>query len=537
MILKKPYAFLIKNFKKIHILLTILIIYATYRISNILQFFNNYVDNGTFSYNGTESLVSNYIDIYLYLTILVIIVITSIIYILMRAKQKPKLFYICIIIFNFLILVYLYQVSNNLNIMEISTISPQKARVLRDISLIAIVAQYSLLVLVLIRAVGFDIKKFNFGEDLEQLQIEATDDEEFELTVGIDTRSLVRKLRRQKRELKYFFIENIFIISLILTISISIIGISLYLNYQVYNKVYNENESVKIASASLKVLDSYYSKKDYQGNIIAPVGKTYLITKISITNQDDVDLNLKLNNFNIITGNGIYNNIKEKYSYFFDIGKGYNEELVKPLSTNSYILIFLIDESEIDNDPTLRYTQSAYFKSNKLEAKYKKIDLNPESLDQKTTVGTAVLGEKLWLGESLIKDSSLLIKGIEIIDKVEYTATSCILDDCSTYNKSIIADDYDMKTKTLLKIDATIKLDKNISYTGIDNLGELINAFGKVKYTINHKAYYATLTNKTPDDYTDVFTFVQLTSKIKDGKEVKLIITVRNKEYIFSIKD
>ena len=45
MILKKPYGMLIKNFRKIHIILTILTIFISIEAHNILNFFNEYVAN------------------------------------------------------------------------------------------------------------------------------------------------------------------------------------------------------------------------------------------------------------------------------------------------------------------------------------------------------------------------------------------------------------------------------------------------------------------------------------------------------------
>ena len=38
--------------------------------------------------------------------------------------------------------------------------------------------------MVLVRGLGFDIKKFNFVKDLHELDIDVTDEEEVELTLG-----------------------------------------------------------------------------------------------------------------------------------------------------------------------------------------------------------------------------------------------------------------------------------------------------------------------------------------------------------------
>ena len=45
MILRKPYAFLIKNFKLMHAILTVLISYLLYKSNTILHFFNEYLES------------------------------------------------------------------------------------------------------------------------------------------------------------------------------------------------------------------------------------------------------------------------------------------------------------------------------------------------------------------------------------------------------------------------------------------------------------------------------------------------------------
>ena len=52
MILRKPYAFLIKNFKIIHLVLTVLMIYIIYRLNGISKFIYNYIDNVANSSNN-----------------------------------------------------------------------------------------------------------------------------------------------------------------------------------------------------------------------------------------------------------------------------------------------------------------------------------------------------------------------------------------------------------------------------------------------------------------------------------------------------
>ena len=67
MILRKPYAFLIKNFKIIHLILSIRMIYVVYKMSNIANFISDYINN-----IANSNIATSYIGGLLFLSILII---------------------------------------------------------------------------------------------------------------------------------------------------------------------------------------------------------------------------------------------------------------------------------------------------------------------------------------------------------------------------------------------------------------------------------------------------------------------------------
>ena len=73
MILKKPYAFLIKHFKLIHLLLCIPFIYLIIRIGAIASFFSSYVQANY--YTSETNLAGTYINYFMYGAILLIILL------------------------------------------------------------------------------------------------------------------------------------------------------------------------------------------------------------------------------------------------------------------------------------------------------------------------------------------------------------------------------------------------------------------------------------------------------------------------------
>ena len=86
MILRKPYGFLIKHFRMIHLVLTALYIYLAIKVNSLLSYYNNFISGKESKLNAIK-LVTNY---YL-IAIIISIIICLIIYALMRYKKKPKL--------------------------------------------------------------------------------------------------------------------------------------------------------------------------------------------------------------------------------------------------------------------------------------------------------------------------------------------------------------------------------------------------------------------------------------------------------------
>ena len=77
MVLKKPYAFIIKHFRAIHLLLLIPIFYLIIKTRAIVYFFNSYVTYG-YNLNFSEVLTnisSHYINILMYISVILILLV------------------------------------------------------------------------------------------------------------------------------------------------------------------------------------------------------------------------------------------------------------------------------------------------------------------------------------------------------------------------------------------------------------------------------------------------------------------------------
>ena len=213
MVFKKPYGFLIKHFKLIHLILTGLFIYLLIKVNSVLTYYNSFI-LGTVGKLEAIRYVTNY---YL-IAVILSIVICAVMYILLKYKKKPRVLYVILIVFVLLVVFMMQLAYSGLNTIYIGVLDAKTLRLYRDLLRITVLMQYISVGLVLVRGLGFDIKKFNFVKDLEELDIDVTDEEEVELTLG-STNSLQRKINRKIREFKYYYLENkvfIHIISLII---------------------------------------------------------------------------------------------------------------------------------------------------------------------------------------------------------------------------------------------------------------------------------------------------------------------------------
>ena len=108
----------------------------------------------------------------------------------MRYKKKPRTLYILIIIVSLLSLVSFIYLYRQIRVLEVSSISAREIRLLRDISRFNFWGLLVITIPVAVRALGFDIKKFNFSKDIADLKLEKEDNNLF-LRVVIDRDEII----------------------------------------------------------------------------------------------------------------------------------------------------------------------------------------------------------------------------------------------------------------------------------------------------------------------------------------------------------
>ena len=504
MIIRKPYAFLIKYFQLIHIILFVSMTYLVYKSRGLYLFFKSFSSTGTYTY--VENIAFKYINVWMIVICIMLVGLLLAIYFLMKQKEKKVLYYLLAIIFYFLSFCsYIFFISR-LSQLEFITYSNQELVLFRDISMVLYYLNYIFLTVSFIRGFGFNVKKFNFEKDLKELDISDEDREEIEVK-GIDYDNINIFLRRRKRNILYYFKENSFI--LIVFLVIIILSSTAYISYKkfVVDKVYEMHEIININNIIYNINNSYIVNKDINGNIYRK-NKSYLIVDLNIKNTINQDIKLDLSNTRIKIGDK-YNYYKEDISNkFLEFGKIYKKQAIKSNSNDNYILVF-----EIDNNNYTNILLELFEKSSNDKNYYKDVNLTFYEFKEQD-LGEYKLNDEINLDKTYFNYGKFSIIDTELLDIENYTYKKCFNDKCLDYNKSVVPS----ANKKILKIEYSLNVNKNIfNYLKLD---------GNVKVNNNIK-------DITPNNYLENTILLEVPNDVSKDNLV-LVFDIRNS--IFKVK-
>ena len=339
MVLRKPYAFLIKHFRFIHLIITTLLGYVAFKNREVYKYINEVIKNTSLRYDALDYIAYR---VFFYIAI---ILFCLAIYYLLKYKNKPRSIYMITIfgyIFVFGFMVVLYSYMNNFHNIAIDQ---KTIRLYRDILNITLWFQYYIIVIMTIRTLGFDIKRFDFRRDVQELNMDAADGEEIEIDTQIDTTNAKMIVRKQLREFGYFFKEYKLYIITILIIIIAIVGYNVYNYMSDLYTVYNEGDYIG-GLYNIAVKDSYYYTKNNNNNVVV----NFDISKYGVTDKFTVS------NLVLVVGKKKYiadKNICYKFSRF---GNCYKNQYVSDDMSN-YILVYELDDI-LEENAYLVYNES-----------------------------------------------------------------------------------------------------------------------------------------------------------------------------------
>ena len=538
MILRKPYAFFIKYFRLINLIMAILMGILIYRTGIIAKFFSDYIADYITTSNGF--MIGNYMSIYSFLIALLIIILTIVVLSVFFVKDKPKKLYIFNLILYIGIIVlygFDYALMNGINE---ALLDIRVSKAASDITNIALGLQVVALILTLIRATGFDIKSFNFATDLQQLDIDTKDNEEFEVAVEFDRNKMNRNVRKTFRNIMHTYQERKFLINLILIIVVIIIIFIIFINRAIYRADYKEGQTFTASSVAMNIKNTYLTGDDQNGKAIVDDKKrTLVVVNFDVrrlTQDEDQTLNTGLITLRI--GDKSYSQTTNYAEDLTDIGTPYTNEKLSEEFTN-YILVFNVPLNEAKKSMTLKINDNISYVKGQMGAKNIFVNLKPKDLTEKQELKEERIKETLSFSGSILGNSELTIDEVLIDDKFKVAYNFC-----ANKNKCYTSYEYVTPTatgnyfKTLMKINGDFEEDTASNIENVENLYYFLNQFGTIHYKIGDQWYSHKIDSQLirPKTAKDNSYYIEVNRDIKNASEIYFTFNIRDYTYKYIIK-
>ncbi len=542
MILKKPYAFIIKHFRIIHLLLIIPMLYLITKTKGIVTFFSDYIANGYMLSSDyvLSNLASNYINIWMYLSVIFILVVTIFLSIVLQKKDKPTKYYNSCIIYYIGMLLIITACFSFFQMIETDTLDDVVARIIRDLSYIIHYSEYFFLIFTFVRGIGFNIKKFNFKNDLTDLEISNEDSEEFEFLVGTDPYKAKRTIRRFFRELRYYYLENKFIFSVIGIVLAIVIGTLIYMNREVYMREYNEQDTISFGYLTFNIKDSFITTLTYNGDVLNK-DKAYLVMRVELNNRYREDKGFSYSDLQLVVNKEYITPNISLGNYFKDFGNPYNGSNIKGNTSNTYLLVYEIDKYLVNS----KFYISAYsgFDASPggIGVISKKIHISPSIQKDNVIKNTVGLGTNMSFKNTNVGNSLANISGYEITNRFTYITKYCYTkDNCYDLSKIITYDEDNkplvISRKTLLILDFDLILDDSSRYMSTPKSYQtFFEDYLMITYTVNGKTIQTKAKVINPNNYNDKL-IIPISKDIEYAGSIVVTLTVRNISYTINLK-
>lgn len=537
MILRKPYAFFIKQFKTIHLILTVLITFLLYRTIILISFFNECMR--TSGLNVDPVAPDKLFSAITFGLPVIIILMSTLILAILYLKKKPALFYfINILIYIGIIVIFAIALST-LKEMIFHVVSLQSIKLTRDLLLVVALGQLISLVRFLVYSIGFDIKKFNFGEDLTKLEIEDDDDEEFEVNIELDTDLMHRNTRRKVRFSKYVYIENKFLIDHALLLLLGIIILLVYFNQNIYNKFYNEGTVFSTKDFTMKVDRSFITKLNPQNQERSRFGMSFAVVELELRSNGNFK-KIDVAKTKFIANANAYYHVFGLNNIVNDIGNVYNNEEVRGKFIK-YLLIYEIPDEYLSKGK-LRFKYLDVFRLTKKgwQPKYININLKPKKLDIKTSTITYNIGDTLLFSKSILEETTLLINNFDFSKKYTLDYDFCVNDEeCYKLVEYIKPNIYNVHDKTIMRLNGILNWDNSLVVGPITSVFQFVNQFAVLKYEINgqQKTQNVKLVEIKPQKSKKVNTYyIEVLAEVEKADKIALFFKIRDKEFIYELQ-
>lgn len=519
MIFRKPYAFIIKNFRKIHIALflcCVFLIYKTTQLNSFIKEFISYV-----SYDPYLEPITKYTSFIFYIVAILVIAISIVLLSLFRRKKKPWVLYIIPVFTYVALIITFFSVQKYFTSYEGGT-ATATARMFRDFLSLIVIPQYITLGILLIRILGIDLNKFSFGNDQEFLELDQDDREEVEVNIEFDKHSITRQYKKTIRYMKYFYEEHRFLSNIVIVI-LSIFIVFRLGSYILSHKTVTENKILNANGYSIRVNESYITDKDKMGNILEENSKFVVLNLTIKNNANKREMNMQ--NFHLINGNKDYTYSNSTYSKsFIDIGKEYDLRNFEAGEERTFALIFKVSKDLAKNNFTLYYQQYKNYNNVYL----RKLKINLKDVSTITKNPSKKVGEELVVTYPNGKKEDMTYESVDIKDTTTYNIETCDDD----FNCSITSEDLNITNKKILEIAFS-----SSSFEG-EELIDFSTNYGKIKY-IDSENITRELKIKDATEnkeYLGKYLYIEIPSDLEQAKSIEIVYTLRNQQYSYKIR-
>lgn len=531
MILKKPYAIFIKYFKIFHFILVFFLLFVLYRSYSLYNFFRIY----SIDYRSVMSSFSShdYLNIIHFVVLGVVIAISGLLLAIMIYKDKPKKIYIYNLLLYILIFI-LYLICDGVLDQASSTVLNIKiSKAFRDLMLIAVIFQINSVFLTIIRATGFDIKHFDFGSDLQELDISERDSEEIEVDLEFDQERIFRNVRKNFRFFKYFYFEHKFIINIFCLIIIGI-GVSFFLyRNKSYSEYYKLGEEFSVGNYTFTVLDSYLLDSDVKGNKLIDDG-VILAVRVKIKGYGN-KLRFNTGMVSLKAGDLFYNQYTGYARSLSEMGTLYTNQYLS-VDYTTYMFNFVLSNDQAKRKTYLKINDFDSFINGVSGVKNDYVRLKPIDLrNEKINSFSKKMPGSLNFEGSFLGNSSLSIDSFEVNNRFSLDYNYCYSsDNCALSKEYIIPKATGNYLKSLIKLSGDFSVDDNLN-SSVNDLYSLLNKFGYINYKIDDKAYSKKI-NTEIFNVSDNSYYIEVPYEVKDASNISFDFKIYDNNYTYILK-
>lgn len=530
MIFKKPWLFLIKYFKLIHFVMLLLMTYIILKTNNIYQFFSDYTETLKFGYIFNQS--NEYISQWFVFIIFIVLLLVSFIIMLFKSKKKPWFLYLMILLNYFTLMVLLLLGYNLFESMEMIIPDIRYVKLLRDLFFASLGLQYIIVMFTLTRALGFDLKKFNFTQDISELKITDQDNEEFEVSLKLDIEYFKQKWNRIKRETKAIIIEQKYIMVLLLFIIAIWLGMSFYIKSNITNPIYGINDQVRINSLELNINHIDITDKDMMGRKLFD-DKHLIVVSFSLKNSSDVQNGLNADKMSLLLNDTEYRVDQDYYQYLNDYGVGYKNQYINNSLGKNFYVVFKTNKINKKTPVYFRYDKVI---SNKGDSLYYQIKLDVKPLDKERDTERLKLKDELKIKNAGLVNTKLVIESYQINNQFEDEYNICLQNgECIDEKEVIVAKNDQYK---ILKLKTKIQYGSLVNQELFSYPKDLFKHFATIHY-VDQNQELKIIPVDVVDTYNNDSNNVYINIPVIVSKSEKLLLNfkIRNINYWYDLKN